>query len=839
MSAIPEAIPTALSLIEGCVDTLAHDGIHGWALDRAHPGEPLRILILHQGRLVAEGHAGQFRQDLIDAGHSHGHHGFVIPLPASLPSLPGLRLHVHEAATGTELPQSPLIHETPQTFDADARHALAAAVDAGLAQARTAQDLDDLATFLLQQFDRAFAHRQALADGAAARRAAFDTLLTGRSLSTLLEDTALATLDRFPPLHFPDAAPPDVSVIIPVHNHFAATHRCLTSLLHHLPTTSMEIILVDDASTDETIFAGPLLSGAVRLHRLARNEGFVAASNAGAALARGRLLLFLNNDTVATPGWLDALADTFADPSIGIAGAKLLAPDGRLAECGGILYRNGDAQNWGRGEDPARPEFCFRRRADYVSGAALMLPRPLWDELGGFDPAFAPGYYEDTDLCFRTRAHGRAVVVQPLAQLVHHEGTTSGTDERGSGMKRFQPINRRRFLARWSAEIARAPAPGDRNVASHQSTRRALFIDECVPTPDQDAGSWAAIEHMRSLQRLGYAVSFAASDRLEYAPDYTARLQREGVQCFYAPYHRSIEEVLRGATAPYDLVYLHRLANATRYTALIRERMPGARILYNVADLHHLRTSRQAAVERDPALLEDAARLREAELAAIRAADGVLTHSEAEAILVRTLVPETPVTVLPWTVHPTPVRHPFASRAGLAFIGGFRHQPNVDAALHLARDIMPLVWQRLPGLTLHLVGSNMPDSLRRLQNPRIRPRGYLPDLDDLFAEIRLTVAPLRYGAGLKGKVLASLAAAIPCALSPTAAEGIELPDPLTAYIASTPETLADAIIALHEDPLANRAAAEAGLAWIAGHCSPARVDTLLRTACETPPPAPR
>jgi GT2 family glycosyltransferase len=233
------------------------------------------------------------------------------------------------------------------------------------------------------------------------------------------------------PFRLPTSDVPQVSVIIPLHGEFCYTRQCLRIIAEHAPRQPFEVIMVDDCSTDETLLA-PLIVSGIRVVRNERNLGFVGSVTAGAAIARGRYLMMLNHDTEVQPGWLDELYDCLeSDPGIGVAGSKLLFPNGTLQECGGIFWRLGNAWNYGRDEDPQRPEFCMMPDVDYVSGAALMIRRDVWDAVGGLSRDFAPGYYEDTDLCFKVREAGCRVVVQPGSGVVHQEGISAGTHAEG------------------------------------------------------------------------------------------------------------------------------------------------------------------------------------------------------------------------------------------------------------------------------------------------------------------------------------------------------------------------------------------------------------------------
>jgi O-antigen biosynthesis protein len=224
----------------------------------------------------------------------------------------------------------------------------------------------------------------------------------------------------------------------------------------------------------------------VRVLTNAANTGFVGSCNRGAAAARGRWILFLNNDTEPKPGWLEPLiALGESSPDVGAVGSKLVFGDGTLQEAGGIVFRDGSGWNFGRGDAPGRPSYRDPCEVDYISGAALMVRRDLFERLGGLDPRFAPGYYEDTDLCFGVRSLGHKVLFCPESVVVHFEGITSGTDT-GSGMKRYQVLNRSKFISKWRGQLARhEPNPdvsGRRPVTADRARRlAAALVDRTSP----------------------------------------------------------------------------------------------------------------------------------------------------------------------------------------------------------------------------------------------------------------------------------------------------------------------------------------------------------------------
>jgi GT2 family glycosyltransferase len=254
----------------------------------------------------------------------------------------------------------------------------------------------------------------------------------------------------WPRLAFPEVSAPRVAVVMPAHDRFEVTYSGLCALLFAPNDTDFEVVVVDDGSSDETARIEDIVSGVrVVRHRVA--QGFVGACNDGAAAARGELIVFLNNDTEVTAGWLDALAAPFeAASDVGLTGAKLIYPDNRLQEAGGIVWGTGDPWNAGRGGDPDDPAWSYPRVADYLSGAAIMIPRTVWDEVGGFGDEWAPAYFEDTDLAFKVKASGRRVLYVPAAEVYHFEGQTAGTDK-STGIKLNQELNRPKFKQKWKA----------------------------------------------------------------------------------------------------------------------------------------------------------------------------------------------------------------------------------------------------------------------------------------------------------------------------------------------------------------------------------------------------
>jgi len=615
-------------------------------------------------------------------------------------------------------------------------------------------------------------------------------------------------------VNLPGHAHPVVSVLIPVYGKVEYTLACLQSIANNPPQAPFEVIVVDDASPDGSAQVLQRIQN-LRLIRNRVNLGFLRSCNHGASSAKGEYLLFLNNDTQVQAGWLDELLATFtAFPGCGLAGSKLLYPDGTLQEAGGIIWQDGSAWNYGHGQDPALPHFNYAREVDYVSGAAIMVPTALFSQLGGFDEIYAPAYCEDADLALKIRDLGLSVIYQPLSQVVHFEGVTSGTDTR-QGVKANQVRNSHTLHQRWQSRLAKhrpnGQAPSEEKDRAH--TARVLVIEHCTPTPNQDAGSVTVYNLLLLLREMQFQVTFIPEDNFLYLPEYTPALQRMGIEVLYAPYVTSVEQHLKEEGARYDLAFLFRPGVVERHVQALRQHSPQAKVLYHTVDLHYLRMSREAQLQADSTKQQAAQVMQQREFAAIRAADASIVHSTVEFDILRPQLPQAALHVFPLILEVQSNAAPLSKRRDIVFVGGYQHTPNVDAVHYFVAEVMPLLRKQLPGVCFYAVGSKPPPDIQALAAEDVIITGFVEALTPLLDNMRVSVAPLRYGAGIKGKIGTAMAVGLPVVGTALAAEGMSLTHGDNILIADEVQAFADAVTKVYQDPDVWHTLSQNGLAF--------------------------
>ena len=590
-----------------------------------------------------------------------------------------------------------------------------------------------------------------------------------------------------------------VSIIIPVYNNAIYTYNCLKSISEKTKEP-FEIIVVDDASDDETKSILESMNN-IKIIRNESNKGFIISCNEGAKSSEGNCLLFLNNDTIVTDDWLRALLDLMKNDGVGAVGAKLVYPNGTLQEAGGIVWNDAFGWNYGRGDNPEKPEYNFVREVDYCSGAVLLVRKDLFEKIGGFDERFRPAYYEDTDLCFSIRNWGYRVLYQPESVVIHYEGKTSGT-EINSGAKGYQLVNRPKFLEKWNDVLTKAHFEnGSRNLflaRSRKPGKNILVIDRYVPTPDRDAGSYRMHNLLKIMVDLGHNVTFIG-DNLAKFEYYTKTLQQLGVEVIYEPFIGSIEGYLRENGKFFDIVILSRAHIAIKHFHAARRLCNKAKIIFDTVDLQFLREQRRAAIENNKMVLKEAKKLKKLELTMAALSDVTLVVSPIEKDILRKENPSLRVEMISLIHEVKEIRNPFSARKDIMFLGGFEHTPNVDAVKWFVQEIFPYVKKNIPDLKFYVVGNEPTQEIKSLASEDIIITGYVESVAPYFENCRVSISPLRYGAGVKGKINQSMSYGLPVVTTSIGAEGIGLIDGTNALIADDPEKFADKILSLYNN----------------------------------------
>ena len=542
---------------------------------------------------------------------------------------------------------------------------------------------------------------------------------------------------------------PLVSIIIPAYNQFSYTYNCLKSIKNHTEKEiAYEVIIADDRSPD--------------------------------LIVKGKYILFLSNDTQVQENWLQPLVELIEkDDTIGAVGPKLVLKNGKLQEAGGIVWKGASAWSYGKNCHPALPEFNYVKEVDYISGAALMVKRAIWEKLGGFDDFFSPAYYEDIDLCFSIRKLGYKVIYQPASVVVHFEGITNGTNI-SEGQKQHQAINKKRFYAKWKDTLEKEHYPNGENVflARDRSFNKKtiLVIDHYVPFFDKDAGSRSVFQYLKLFTSLGFNIKFI-DDSFHRVEPYTAVIEQMGIEVLYGLYYlRNWKSWLKKNGQYIDYVFLNRPPIFLKYIDAIKK-YTKAKVFYYGHDLYFLREQRGYEITGDNALLKSANKWKKTELGLMTKADVVYYPSQVEWDEVKRQNPSINIKTIPVYLYEDQPKNDknITQTKNIMFVGGFGHAPNVDGILWYAKEIYPLILEKHPEIKTYILGSNPPEEILQLNSENSIVTGFVTDeqLNDFYNTCRLVIVPLRYGAGVKGKVIEAMYHQMPIVTTSIGAEGIK------------------------------------------------------------------
>lgn len=536
---------------------------------------------------------------------------------------------------------------------------------------------------------------------------------------------------------------------------------------------------------------GPLKDRLPGLRRVPLDGDASAAQAVSAALAAsaGDWLLLLSCVNIEPNDWLARMIQTAQDTRLGDAPAggvcvKVMGTDGRLVMAGSLRTRDGAMLPIGAGQDILAPEYNFLRKVDAGSDACFLLSRQALLDAGGDRLAAAVGV---EDLCAAMQTQGWTLLYQPEVTAVI------------------------------PAPLSRAPAHA--GLMGH-ARRRLLVVDAVMLTPDQDSGSLRMFNLLETFLEQDWHVTFAPSN-LEYGEPYGPLLQRRGIEVLHAPQTPSIQDFLRRRGAEYDLVILSRVLVASALLDATRLHAPQARLWFDTVDLHFLREQREADLRGDPAASKLAEQRKRQELDLMRRADLTLVVSHIEQDLLAAEVPEVRVEILSniHDLHPT--HAPFEARDAILFIGGFNHDPNVDAVRYYVQEVLPLVQAEIGQVPTFIIGSRPTREVLALDDPErgLHVTGYVEDVTPYFERARLSIAPLRYGAGVKGKINMSMAYGVPVVATACAAEGMFLTPGEDILVGEDGAAFAAAVTRLYSDPALWARLSAQGLTNIEQHFS--------------------
>ena len=647
-----------------------------------------------------------------------------------------------------------------------------------------------------------------------------------------------AALDRF--LHgnarlvLPVVAQPAVSIVLVLYEQAELTFRCLEALAQAIDVP-VEVIVVDNASTDRTQALLDRVDGCLWL-RQEENLHFLRGANIGARRARGQYVLFLNNDAMLKPGSLTAASQLFDDEAeVGAVGGKIVLLDGTLQEAGGIVWRDGSCLGYGRGRDPADAACNFRRDVDYCSGAFLMVRRALFEQLGGFDPVFAPAYYEDTDLCMRLRAAGHRVVYEPRVELTHFE---YGSARCAEAATQAMEANRKLFVQRHAAVLEASHQPGAAgDLLARMRPRhsgRVLVLDDCIPFPTLGGGTPRACRLLHCLHETGAFVTQFPLTLPTFDPEQVRLFFPAELEFVAGKGRPDLSAFLRSRVGYYDTVVVSRPHNMEIFIRCCREVpefLASAAVVYDAEAIFAVREQARRQILGPGVETPDAASMSLAtEMRLARAAAIVLAVSASEAQRFRDAGCRD-VRVLGHCLVPAPAGVGFEGRRDFLFVGRLEEEdsPNVDAVRWFVHEVMPRL-DRLIGTAyaLNVVGGCAPDLRGSLESPRVRFHGRVQDLECLYAGARICIAPTRFAAGIPHKVHEAASRGVPVVATSLIAGQLNWTHANELLSADEPEQFASACASAYQDRALWDRLQSRALEAVAKDCDPDRFKDTVR-----------
>jgi GT2 family glycosyltransferase len=622
-----------------------------------------------------------------------------------------------------------------------------------------------------------------------------------------IQPKELKSIDRSP-ISFKSSENPKVSIIIPFYNQEIYTWNCLQYLHKNLTDNyPYEIILIDDNSSEKYDFTN---ASGINIIKNETNLGFLKNINKGINASKGEYIYLLNNDTEVYENFLDELFYVFENhKNVGAVGSMLLNPDQTLQEAGCVFMKDFTIHQIVRNRKPFYPEVNYIRKVDYCSGCSLLFKKHKDNgEVNLFDEQFAPAYFEETDLCFDLKYNqNKNIYYTPFSKVLHFNGITyndkSKQNQESNNRKEILfKTNQKKFYDKWNQQInsIQAECVEDR-ILEINNNKSILFINDTVPEFDRDSGSNRLKEIMNVFVEKGYNVAFVSKDIFIWQA-YLEVYQRMGINIFYEHLqYKDYKYFISKYCANANYVWIYGPNSFKNYYEKIKPLFSNAKFIYDMVDIHHLRFKRASEINKeDKRNFKNYLAYKKIELEAAKVSDYTITISDDEKEFMKTFCDEKQLITIS-NIHYPKVKqneiNPFDRRNDILFIGS-THHPNVDAIHFLYNNIMPIVWKSYPKMKVNIIG-NINTVVKNITDERFIFHGFVSDIEPLFNNAKLMVAPLLIGAGVKGKIGQAFEYYLPVVTTTIGAEGMFLKDEENVLIADQPTDFANSILKLYTD----------------------------------------
>jgi GT2 family glycosyltransferase len=580
-----------------------------------------------------------------------------------------------------------------------------------------------------------------------------------------------------------EAKSASVTIVIPAYNNFVEVAVLIESIASFASSSHYSIIIADDASPDFNFSAFGVLPG-VRVMRNATNCGYINNVNHAATGISTTYLLTLNQDIVVCPGWLDEMvAEMERDPRNAIVGPRVLDHDFTIREAGALIFQEAHAMHRGRGSIPDVPRFAYSRNVDYVSGCALLIRTAVWDRLGGLDEQYKPAYYDDVDLCLRVHDLGLRVRYAPLSCVIHFEGTSMGKDVANqNSLKSYQLINRAKIAAVHRDVLStHTKIHNKTQLDSHFSNgTKVVCVFDTMPHANRDGGSVDFELIVQYLISLDFQVAALFNRRV--SPQDSLSWRANGVLCeeLGSTYGKQL-------VAEANIIFSFGTMVGIR---LAKENLSGKRWIHHTSDIATRRLQAMNELFKDQ---------QHVSAEASRWFLG-MPRDEKQMWAIEKPTLENPSTTLFVTAHDlqyaqdneavgnfvhfpilkggpdtNDIPAPLAQMT-VGFVGSFLHSPNSDAVEYFLRDLWPSIYKQVPTSRFLIWGSGIKpnQSADWSALPGVEIRGWFATWEEVVAQTRVLVSPLRFGAGMKHKVVSTLIYGRPVVGTCTSFEGFEI-----------------------------------------------------------------